>query len=81
MKNNYPGFLLIFADKRKNLAFTYGESLVDVIIKNEPLLAIDLWEHAYFSDYGFDKKRYVKNLLPYINLDKINNFYKRDCKA
>ena len=26
-------------------------------------LAIDLWEHAYFLDYGFDKNRYISNFV------------------
>ncbi len=38
------------------------------------VLCIDLCEHSYFLDYGFDKERYISNLLPYLNLgvlDKI----------
>jgi superoxide dismutase len=32
------------------------------------VLAVDLSEHAYFMDYGFDKAEYVRKLLPYIDL-------------
>ena len=32
------------------------------------VLAVDLSEHAYFTDYGFDKSEYVRNLLPYLDL-------------
>ena len=31
-------------------------------------LVIDLCEHAYFLDYGFNKGSYIKNLLPYLDL-------------
>jgi Fe-Mn family superoxide dismutase len=27
-----------------------------------PLLVIDLWEHAYFIDYGFDRAEYVRRV-------------------
>uniref|UniRef100_A0A6B2LFK5 Superoxide dismutase n=1 Tax=Arcella intermedia TaxID=1963864 RepID=A0A6B2LFK5_9EUKA len=32
-----------------------------------PLLAMDLWEHAYMIDYGTDVERYVENWLRCIN--------------
>ena len=40
----------------------------------KPLLAIDLCEHAYFLDYGFDREGYLNNLLPRINLAILDNF-------
>ncbi len=33
-----------------------------------PKLMIDVEEHAYFWDFGFDKERYVKSALLYLNL-------------
>jgi Fe-Mn family superoxide dismutase len=53
-----------------------------------PLIAIDVWEHAYYFDYGANRKEYVKKLIDnllnweyisqlhfqYILLDKITNF-------
>lgn len=32
-----------------------------------PLLTLDVWEHAYILDYGFDKRRYVDNFWRFIN--------------
>jgi Fe-Mn family superoxide dismutase len=32
-----------------------------------PLLAIDVWEHAYYLDYQNDRKNYLKNLFLIIN--------------
>lgn len=32
-----------------------------------PLLALDVWEHAYYLDYGIDKKSYVENFWKYVN--------------
>ena len=36
-----------------------------------PKLMIDVEEHAYFWDYGFDKERYIKSALLYLNLAKL----------
>lgn len=36
-----------------------------------PILAIDVCEHAYFLDYGFDKPTYLVNALSFLDLSKI----------
>ena len=36
-----------------------------------PILAIDVCEHAYFMDYGFDKERYLLSSLPYLDISKL----------
>ena len=36
-----------------------------------PRLAIDLDEHAYFIDYGFDKERYVKAAVSHLQILKL----------
>lgn len=38
----------------------------------DPILALDVCEHSYFSDYGFDKKRYMINSLEHLDLGKID---------
>ena len=40
-----------------------------------PMLSLDVCEHAYFSDYGFDKSSYLVNALSYLNLGKIDSFF------
>ena len=37
-----------------------------------PILAIDVCEHTYFLDYGFDKERYLLSSLPYLDISKLN---------
>ena len=37
-------------------------------------LAIDVSEHAYFYDYGFDKKKYLGRALSHLSLDKLDEF-------
>jgi Fe-Mn family superoxide dismutase len=35
-------------------------------------LLIDWWEHAWFTDYGADKAKYLKNIWKIINWDIVN---------
>lgn len=37
-----------------------------------PTLALDVCEHTYFSDYGFDKERYLLAALPYLDLTRLS---------
>lgn len=62
------GFAVIYLRNGK-LLFTAGEC--DLLLKiANPILAVDLCEHAYFLDYGFDKNSYLRKLLPYLNISK-----------
>ena len=36
-----------------------------------PILSIDVCEHTYFMDYGFDKERYLVSSLPYLDISKL----------
>jgi Fe-Mn family superoxide dismutase len=39
----------------------------------EPLLAIDVWEHAYYLDYLNDRQKYVEAVLDHlINWEQAN---------
>ena len=37
----------------------------------DPILALDLYEHAYFIDYGFEREEYIKRALSLWNLTLI----------
>ncbi|SIO73876.1 Superoxide dismutase [Fe] [Babesia microti strain RI] len=32
-----------------------------------PLLALDVWEHAYYVDYRYDRERYIRGWVDHIN--------------
>ena len=41
-----------------------------------PLIAIDVWEHAYYLDYGANREEYVKKLVNHLlNWDYISQLY------
>ena len=41
-------------------------------IRTDILLLCDLWEHAYLTDYGADKEKYLKNFFKIVNWSTIN---------
>lgn len=45
-------------------------------LKLKPLIAIDLWEHAYIYDYGARRQEYVENLINHLlNWEYISQLY------
>jgi len=42
-----------------------------------PIMVIDLWEHAYFHDYGTNREAYVVNWLKAVNWELIEVMIKR----
>ena len=76
LKHDESGFLIVFFDTKKRLSFEFSNNFLEKLMNYTPILAIDLWEHAYFKDFGFDRKRYVKCALSQLNFDKINDFSK-----
>ena len=41
-------------------------------VKPDILLLVDMWEHAYNTDYGANKKKYLDNIWRIINWNVIN---------
>lgn len=42
-------------------------------IRSDIALLIDWWEHAWFTDYGSNKSKYLNNIWRIINWDAINS--------
>lgn len=38
-----------------------------------PILVIDVWEHAYYLDYQYNREAYVRKILELINWDEVEN--------
>jgi len=44
-------------------------------VSGTPLLNIDVWEHAYYLDYQYKRKRYIENFFKIINWKKVSERY------
>ena len=44
--------------------------------KGEPCLSVDLFEHAYIFDYGFERDEYLKKALSHLNLSVVDKILK-----
>ena len=66
------GFLFIYEDRGRVVSSVEAE-LVGILKRKRVLLALDLFEHAYFYDYGFKKEDYIMNAVAYLDLSKIDN--------
>lgn len=42
-----------------------------------PLIVLDVYEHAYFMDYGADRKAYIADFWKNLDWNKINDLYAR----
>ena len=45
-----------------------------------PLLALDLWEHAYYLDYQSDRANYINNFFQIIDFDLSSKLYEEQTK-
>jgi len=46
-----------------------------------PILALDLWEHAYYLDYYNKRNEYINSFFTIIDFEKINNHYEQETSA
>ncbi len=78
-ENNFCFELLEYA-KRQCLGFLYIYPMVrhpfvgfgtDEKYLSRALLAVDLWEHAYFLDYGFNFASYLEAALSHLDLSRL----------
>lgn len=45
------------------------------IVSGTPILNLDVWEHAYYLDYQYKRKKYIDNFFKIINWKKISERY------
>lgn len=48
--------------------------------KMDPIIALDVWEHAYYIDYGNNRKIYADNFWKLIDFSKVNEKYQNILK-
>jgi Fe-Mn family superoxide dismutase len=64
------GFVCVYQDEGR-IRISGSSDNVGLFKLGTPILAIDIFEHAYFLDYGFDKDRYLRSALPYFDISKL----------
>ena len=64
------GFLLFYSFGGR-IVVRECTDLCSAYYRSAPVLALDVCEHVYFSDYGFDKERYLLAALPYLDLTRL----------
>ncbi len=70
----------LIVDNSGNLQITSTQNqdnplMRNAVVKGKPILALDLWEHAYYLDYQYKRKIYVDNFFKVINWKKVNENY------
>lgn len=76
-KNRFgSGWAWLYADKDKNLKIgstpNQDNPLMDISdIKGFPLLALDVWEHAYYLKYQNKRADYIENWWQVVNWDYV----------
>lgn len=66
------GYIYIYRDNRGVPRFKYAGALDESFVKDRPMLLVDLYEHAYFADYGFNYSAYLDGAFSHLDLSRLN---------
>ena len=74
------GWVWLLVDKTGKLQVTSTPNqenplMPKQVISGTPLLNLDVWEHAYYLDYQYKRKRYIDNFFKIINWKKVSERY------
>ena len=64
------GFLVVYKSRGKTVVGRIFPPYRE-LLSQTPVLAVDLYEHCYFSDYGFDRSRYLINAMSHLDLSRL----------
>jgi superoxide dismutase, Fe-Mn family len=79
------GWTWLVVDKTGKLQVTSTQNqdnplMRNAIIKGTPILAIDIWEHAYYLDYQYKRKNYINAFMNVINWSEVEKKYEATLK-
>lgn len=70
------GYTFLVLDKNNEFnIINMSNQETPISIGFKPLIALDLWEHAYYLQYNVNKEDYIDKFLDNLNLDNINRIY------
>jgi Fe-Mn family superoxide dismutase len=75
----------LIVDRSGNLQITSTQNQDNPLMRNalvpgKPILALDLWEHAYYLGYQYKRKNYVDAFFDVINWKKVDENYEEALK-
>ena len=75
----------LIVDRSGNLQITSTQNqdnplMRNALVQGTPILALDLWEHAYYLDYQYKRKSYVDAFFKVINWSKVAENYEEVVK-
>ena len=92
--NNFVSEFMKSANQLRGSGFTYlvlNNGELDIInLSNQetpymygmiPLIALDMWEHAYYLKYQNNKEQYIKNFFSIIDFNIIEDIYEKESKT
>ena len=71
-EKNY-GFLFVYLDKQGKIKTSFASEFEGAFVKYEPKLCMDLYEHTYFSDYGFQKEKFLRGAFGYFDTGRLKS--------
>lgn len=74
------GWAWLVTDKSGKLQITSTQNqdnplMPNAVIKGTPILALDVWEHAYYLNYQYKRKKYIEAFFAVINWKKVSERY------
>jgi len=79
MAKSSRGWVLLCFDPSDNRLHNFNVDFHDIgaVWDSIPILALDVWEHAYYFDYGPDRGKYIEAFFNNINWERINEKLKK----
>lgn len=73
------GWAVLSIDSLDNKLHIIGSDLHDTgaVWLSYPILVMDVYEHAYFMDFGTDKEKYIFTFIQNINWDILNDRFQK----